>query len=153
MKAVDLQVVVQVVVIVQHDGEVLADGLVQLVHQRHQEALAGGGIAGGDQVLQGGHGLHAELGVLQLDGSHEMGQEAPQLFIQRVERIPAIGQLVAVSQVDQQGGLAIAGRRGDDDQLLLQQVIEQIDQPLARQDLIAAVRRRDLGAQDREIGH
>ena len=137
-------------VIVDHQGEMLVDPLIDLVHQGDHQVFQP--MLQRRQAVQGGAGTASKARVALADGGDQVLQEALRVLVEGIHREPANRHRAAVRHVHQERGLAIPGGRGDQDQLFLQQLVEQRQQALPAQDLRPLGRDNDLGATDRDGG-
>src|SRR5574342_75586 len=79
----------------------------------------------------------------------QVGDESLRVTIKGVEREPANRHLYVMRQIDQQRGLAIARRSGEEQEFVIEQCLEMLQQTGAREQLPAALRNNDLGLTDR----
>ncbi|MGA2505219.1 MAG: hypothetical protein ABSG01_14125 [Anaerolineales bacterium] len=133
-------------VIIHHQHKMLVDAVTQLVDQAGEQPL-GILFQAGDRA-QDGIGTFAESGVAFCHGGDQVGDEALGVLIEGIQREPADRHLRLARKIDQQGGLAVPGRGGDDDQFLFQEGVELRQQARPVQHLRAKGRNDDLGSAD-----
>ncbi len=65
-----------------------------------------------------------------MNGTDEVRDESKRILVQTVQGQPADRPFGMASKIDQQGRLAIPGWCGNNDQLLIKQIIQDFQQPL-----------------------
>jgi hypothetical protein len=114
------------VIIVQHQDE-LALEFVQLIDQASGDHANRGEADAGQKCAC----LRQCVGKEGLQGGQEVGQEDAGVVVDLVQRNPSVGEVARLQPGAQQGALAKAGRRGDQDQRAIQAVIQRFFQAWA----------------------
>ena len=128
----------------------LIDLSIDLINERRQDAFRI--LFETDQTPQNGFRLFSKLGETLLHGSYQISAEPLWILVDGVQREPAGGHLGLAGKIRQQGGFAIARRSRDNDEFPLQQVVKELQQPPAVQNLRTEGRNNNLGAADSNFG-
>ena len=141
-EGIDLGAFVHVMVVVQHDGEVLEDLVVDGVHQHRGE---GDGVRRALGPSELGQDVLSEFGEAHPYAGQEVFEEDPQVGVQRVYAIPAHGHVGIVCEVHQQGRFAVSGRGRHQQQFSIQAVLDEVYEALPAQEFRAPPGNQDFG--------
>ena len=114
------------VIIVQHQDEV-AFKSVQLIDQASDDHANSGEA----EAVRKGACLRQCVGKEGLHGGQEVGQKDAEVIVGLIQRNPGVGEVAGLQPGAQQGALAKAGRRGNQDQRAIQAVIQHFFQARA----------------------
>ncbi len=143
-KIADCGGILHEMVVVQHQDEMLPDLVVDLVGQRDDQCLQI--FFQRNRGIERRAGLRPERREAFRQSGNKIGHKTLGIAIEFVQRQPADGQLAVMSRVHQQGGLAIAGRGGDQNKFFIEEGIKQMEQARPREQILAAARQDDFGA-------
>ena len=89
----------------------------------------------------------AEVGETVMQAEDQVLQKDTGVMVAPVQCIPADGMLQVMGEVHQQGGLAVAGRRGNQDQLAIHHIVQAIEQALSGQHVLPSSREQHFGGE------
>jgi hypothetical protein len=109
-------------VVIQDQRKMLVDLVCHFIDQAGKQSL-GILVETGDR-FEDGVGTFPEGGEALCQGCDQVGDETLRVLVEAIKREPADRQPGLAGEIHQQGGLAVPGRGGDEDQLFFQQVVE-----------------------------